>query len=305
MSKRAYISRYLLILKKLSTQSYVSYEELKAYLSYQFELLQLQDDTIYLGFSKRTLQRDIREIQTIFGIDIAYSREYKGYYIREDKTEKASFQRLLETFHLFTSLQVSKDIDSFVFLDNRKAKGTEHILGILHAIQNEVKLQFTYHKFWEEQSSERSLNPYAIKEFKNRWYVIGKDNGDNLVKTFGLDRISDLEITSQAFKKSEDYDVKEAYQNNFGILSNEEKPEKVILSFTPVQGKYVKSLPLHSSQQVIAESSAAIQIQLQVRITYDLLMEIISYGKEVKVLAPESLIEQVKQAHAAALKQYE
>ena len=73
MSKRGYISRYLLILKKLKAKPYSTYEELQGYIENQFDYLQMQDDTLNIGFSKRTLQRDIREIRNTFGIDIEYS----------------------------------------------------------------------------------------------------------------------------------------------------------------------------------------------------------------------------------------
>lgn len=77
MSKRGYISRYLLILKKLKVKPYSTYEELKNYIENQFEYIQMQDDTLNIGFSKRTLQRDIKEIRNVFGIDIEYSKPNK------------------------------------------------------------------------------------------------------------------------------------------------------------------------------------------------------------------------------------
>jgi len=81
MSKRGYISRYLLILKKLKVKPYSSYEELLHYIDTQLEYLQMQDDTLSVGFSKRTLQRDIKEIRNLFGVDVAFSMPRKGYYI--------------------------------------------------------------------------------------------------------------------------------------------------------------------------------------------------------------------------------
>jgi N-dimethylarginine dimethylaminohydrolase len=72
MSKRGYISRYLLIIKKLKVKTYSTYEDLQAYIDRQFDYLQMQDDNLHIGFSKRTFQRDIREIRNIFGIDIEY-----------------------------------------------------------------------------------------------------------------------------------------------------------------------------------------------------------------------------------------
>jgi N-dimethylarginine dimethylaminohydrolase len=73
MSKRGYISRYLLILKKLKVKPFSTYEELQAYIENQFDYLQMQDENLQIGFSKRTFQRDIKEISNVFGIDIVYN----------------------------------------------------------------------------------------------------------------------------------------------------------------------------------------------------------------------------------------
>jgi predicted DNA-binding transcriptional regulator YafY len=91
MSKRGYISRYLLILKKLKVKPYSTYEELQAYIENQFDYLQMQDDTLNIGFSKRTLQRDIKEIRNVFGIDIEFSKSKKGYFISQNENENMNF----------------------------------------------------------------------------------------------------------------------------------------------------------------------------------------------------------------------
>jgi predicted DNA-binding transcriptional regulator YafY len=101
MSKRGYISRYLLILKKLKAKPYASYAELQAYMENQFDYLQMQDDTLHVGFSKRTLQRDIREIRNIFGFDIEFSKSQKGYFISQNEHENKNFERVMEAFDLF------------------------------------------------------------------------------------------------------------------------------------------------------------------------------------------------------------
>ena len=87
MSKRGYISRYSLILKKLKVKPFSSFEELQSYFDNQVDYLQMQDDTLSIGFSKRTFQRDLKEIRNIFGIDIEFSKSQKGYFISQNETE--------------------------------------------------------------------------------------------------------------------------------------------------------------------------------------------------------------------------
>src|ERR1035441_6265732 len=113
MSKRGYISRYLLILKKLKSKPFSTYEELQGYIENQFEYLQMQDDTLNIGFSKRTLQRDIREIRNIFGLDIEYSKSAKGYFISQSAMENMNFQRMMEAFDMFNSLNLAQDLGPF------------------------------------------------------------------------------------------------------------------------------------------------------------------------------------------------
>ena len=126
MSKRGYISRYMFILKKLKVKPYSTYEGLHAYIENQFDYLQMQDDTLNIGFSKRTLQRDIKEIRNVFGIDIEYSKSQKGYFISQNENENMNFQRMMEAFDMFNSLNLAQDLTPFIHLEKRRPQGTEN-----------------------------------------------------------------------------------------------------------------------------------------------------------------------------------
>lgn len=305
MSKRGYISRYLLILKKLKVKPYSTYEELQAYIENQFDYLQMQDDNLQIGFSKRTLQRDIKEIRNIFGIDIEFSKSNTGYFISQNETENMNFQRMMEAFDMFNSLNLAQDLTPFIHLEKRRPQGTEHLYGLLHAIKNKLQIKFTYQKFWEEELSRRLVEPYALKEFKNRWYIMAKDSKDNNIKSFALDRLTNLEITNQSYQYPDNYSIEQSYRYCFGIISpNDEKPQDIILSFEPFQGKYIKTLPLHSTQQVLVDNDQEMKIKLKLCLTHDLLMELLSYGDNMKVIEPKSLVDQIKQAHEKAYRQY-
>lgn len=305
MSKRGYISRYLLILKKLKVKPYSTYEELQAYIENQFDYLQMQDDNLQVGFSKRTLQRDIKEIRNVFGIDIEYSKSQKGYFISQNENENMNFQRMMEAFDMFNSLNLAQDLTPFIHLEKRRPQGTENLYGLLHAIKNRLQIKFTYQKFWEEELSQRLVEPYALKEFKNRWYIMAKDSKDNNIKSFALDRLTNLEITSQSFQYPDNYSIEQSYRYCFGIISpNEEEPQDIILSFDPFQGKYIKTLPLHDTQQVLVDNDVEMKIKLKLCLTHDLVMELLSFGDNMKVIEPKSLADQIKQAHEKAYRQY-
>ena len=305
MSKRGYISRYLLILKKLKIKPYSTYEELQTYIENQFDYLQMQDDNLQIGFSKRTLQRDINEIRNVFGIDIEYSKSQKGYFISQNENENMNFQRMMEAFDMFNSLNLAQNLTPFIHLEKRRPQGTENLYGLLHAIKNRLQIKFTYQKFWEEELSQRLVEPYALKEFKNRWYIMAKDSKDNNIKSFALDRLTNLEITNLNYQYPDNYSIEQSYRYCFGIISpNDEEPQDIILSFDPFQGKYIKTLPLHDTQQVLVDNDEEMKIKLKLCLTHDLVMELLSFGDNMKVIEPKSLADQIKQAHKKAYRQY-
>lgn len=306
MSKRGYISRYLLILKKVKSKSYCSFEEIQEYIERQVDFLQMQDDSLMVGFSKRTFQRDLKEIRNNFGIDIEFSRIMKGYFIVQNDSESMNFQRMLEAFDLFNSLNVSEDLKPYIHLEQRVPLGTENLFGLLNAIKNHFQIEFSHKKYWEDKTKTRKVEPYALKEFKNRWYLVARDLVDNSIKTFGLDRLTELHITKTKFIYPNNFDVEEHYRFFFGIISpNELLPEEIILSFDPDQGRFVKSLPLHSTQEIVLENEVEFRIKLKICITRDFVMELLSFGDTVKVIQPSSLKARIIEIYKNALFQYD
>ena len=306
MSKRGYISRYMLILQKLKLKPYSSYQELQQYIEYRFQYLQMQDDTLDIGFSLRTLQRDKKEIRNIFGIDVVFSKQRKGYYIVQNERENMNFQRMMEAFDLFNSLNLAQDLTPFIHLEKRRPQGTENLYGLLRAIKNKLEITFEYQTFWHENAIEKSVAPYALKEFKNRWYILAKDNKDNTIKTFALDRLTNLEITNKKFIFPGNYNVEEHFRYCFGIIGpNDNIPQEIILSFDPHQGKYIKTLPLHGSQEILESGKDEVKIKLTLFITLDFIMELLSHGDKVKVLKPESLANEIKAVYQKAFEQYQ
>jgi predicted DNA-binding transcriptional regulator YafY len=294
MSKRGYILRYMMLIKRLKGKPFSTFEDLEHYVTRQLANLHMQDDTLIMGFSKRTLQRDIREIRTLFGIDITYDTSRKGYYINSTEYESSGFQRMIEAFDIFNSLNMTRDLASLVSVEPRRPAGTENMYGLLHAIKNNLQIKFFYRKFWNDEVKLRTVEPHLLKEFRNRWYVITMEPKGDAIKTFALDRMSDLEITSTKFYKNTKVNIDDVFQHSFGIITGDgEKPQKIILSFDPFQGKYIKSLPLHISQKILIDNDDELRVLLELHLTHDLLMEIRSFGEDVEVIEPASLKKQV------------
>jgi proteasome accessory factor B len=302
MPKDTYLYRYSLILKRLE-RSPASYKQIKEYLERESDIKGKN-----YSISLRSLQRDIKDIYEQLGIEITNERKGdKRYFIksRPDTTEHS--QRLLEAFQIFNAIKASKEYAESIFLETRKPDGLEHFYGLLHAIKNNKIIKLAYRKFYSDEITERKLFPLALKEAKNRWYLIAEDTKDSQVKTFGLDRISDLEITKLGFLKKANVNYNDLFKYSFGIINPvDQKPEKVKLSFSFTQGQYIKSFPLHKSQAILNESKEndEVIIELFIQITDDFVMELLSYGPDVEVLSPKSLRKEIKKNLLNTLQYY-
>lgn len=114
-----------------------------------------------------------------------------------------------------------------------------------------------------------------------------------------------LAITNQTYQYPDNYSIEQSYRYGLGIISpNDEEPQEIILSFDPFQGKYIKSLPLHDTQQVLVDNDLVMKIKLKLCLTHNLVMELLSFGDNMKVIEPKSLADQIKQAHEKAYRQY-
>lgn len=299
MSKRESIARYQLIVNKVR-RTPCTFEDLQSYLAYESELQEYN-----FVVSKRTFQRDLEDIRSLFGIDIQYNPSRRVYYIdSEDRTE--ANERILEAFNTFQALNLSDRISEHIHFEKRRPQGTENLYGLLHAIKNCLRIEFTYLKFWEDEPTRRTVEPYALKEFQNRWYVLSSDMSDGRMKTFALDRLSELEITRTRFQRPATFNVNDYFRHSFGIITpyKPTPPKDVVLRFSAFQGKYIKTLPLHASQETLIDNDDELRIKLHLHITHDLIMEILSHGLDVEVIAPESLRKKVREMLRQALGQY-
>ncbi len=288
MSKLIYFKRYLYVIDRLRSRP-CSFNELQ-----ENVMRKLENDDIDTTFEYaiRTFERDKKDIATLFGIDIHYNRKDKTYAIDEAEIEDQSVTRMIDAFSIHHALQEGNKLSPSVFLEKRKSLGTDLIHGIIHAIQNRLILQFTHQKHWEDFSTQREVYPIAIKESQQRWYLVSLEKSTQTVKTFGLDRISNLKITDTKFKPFA-FNVEKEFRNTFGVL-RDSPAEKVTLQFSKMQGEYIKTFPLHESQLIKVETEDFITFEMYICLTHDFIMELLKYGSNVKVISPISLQNEIK-----------
>ena len=291
-------------------------------------LTDFEDDLAHSGeyaevkhFSKRTLQRDIKDIREIYHIDIQYNKSIKKYEIVEDNDLYA--QNLFEAFDVFRALQNHGNLSKLIAFDHRYPKdtphpaGTQHLSTLLQAIKQKKQLQLHYYKFWGSKEVQiRTIEPYLLKESQRRWYVLALDVDKKLIRVFGLDRIRAIEDRGMKRMQLPPREIERFFDNSFGVWVDNDrtKAEKVILSFKKQEGdsffipnpaEYLRAMPLHRSQVFIKDTQEEIILSLKVKITPDFVKEILSYGAYVRVIEPQHLADRIKTEIKNALQLYD
>lgn len=295
MSKLESLSRQIYAINFLIARP-ATLKEVMEHLAMKEEL----DDRSYV-VSQRTFERDVKEINELFGFDIKFNRKFKKYQINNSYNDVAG-RRILEAFDMLNALNHSNKVSDYILFEQRKPQGTEHLNTILACIGSRKLIGFGYQKFWDDEVSLRVVEPYAIREFKSRWYLVAKDLKDNVIKTFGLDRLQNPEQKSKSFTYPDADVLKNKFNHCFGVITPDKgKPDEIELLFSLLQAKYIKTLPLHHSQEIVKDDEDGLIVKLKLYNTIDLRMEILSYGKEVKVLKPKKLANEIEKMHREAL----
>lgn len=298
MSHQATIHRYTLIIEKIR-KGYPSLHELQDFLEkHDFEV------------STRTLQRDIEQIRFEFGLGIKYNTTRKGYYLDTDQNlDMDAFFRFLEmvtTAHLLTeTLQEGKEALHYIsFEAEGSLKGIENLKLLLFAIKKKRKVAFMHHSYTTGNKTGYQIAPYLLKEYQNRWYVLGMAESVNDIRTFGLDRMEQVEVLPDIFTLPKKQNIKDLFRHVVGLTYSLQEPEEIQLSFTALQGQYIKSLPLHHSQKIMLETKTELQVSIYVVPNYELIQKILMLGSQVKVLKPIKLAQDIKTILQQTLNQY-
>lgn len=303
MKKDFYLTRYALIIKKLEN-SPSTYPQIESYLLNSFEF----QDAAITSYSIRTLQRDIREISNLFNLSIHNKKKKDNRYYIESRPilEVDEYnQKLLESFQVSNALNIHPDFSEHVFFDPRKPTGVNHFYDLFFAIRNKRIVTFEHFNYKNKMTTARKVHPVALKESKDRWYLIAVDTKDDTLKSFGLDRINFLQVENNKYREKYQFNLKDHFKNAFGVMNLiEQSPEKIVLKCSKTQGEYIKSFPLHQSQKEVRETDNEIFFEFFLHPTYDFLQEILSYGKEAIVLEPKKLVEQIKEQLSKALSNY-
>ena len=155
------------------------------------------------------------------------------------------------------------------------------------------ELRISYRKYTSTETGQYTIHPYAVKEAGRRWYLIGYCVEREGLRVYGLDRVLDITETGRTFRMDKDFDVDEMFASSFGIYLPE-GPGKTITFRTGMKdASYLRDLPMHKSQEEIANDGNSVTFSIFVCPDKAMIMEFCKFGSRIEVLSPESVRKEV------------
>ncbi|WP_338733462.1 helix-turn-helix transcriptional regulator [Mangrovimonas cancribranchiae] len=254
------------------------------------------------NISSRTLERDFEKIKADFGIELTYSKNNNGYYIDEEKSVKVeSFFRFLELVSLADVFadglkNNNKTLEYVQFDDSSHLKGIDNLETILMAIKQERDLEFTHYSFHYNTYKQKIVTPIIIKEYINRWYLVGVPKGENDIRTFGIERITNINLGElSVINRSSYVQQTHRFEKIIGLMYSNKSPEHIVLKVTHLHLKYLESLPLHPSQKTLPHPDDGFAVVTYNLVpNYEFIIEILKMSIETEVLEPQWLRDRIK-----------
>lgn len=193
------------------------------------------------------------------------------------------------------------------FDECRYLKGKEHFATLLSAVCNRRVLAIDYKSFQRGSVKQVILHPYFIKEYNNRWFLLGREHGFDSISHLAFDRIENIEpVTGVTYIDNTEHDFNDGYFSDIiGVTKHLKlEPQKIRLRVTRSLYPYIQTKPLHETQKLKASGPDGYEIEIEVRPNYELEQLILSYGDGMTVLAPTSLREKIQARIANSLENY-
>ncbi len=219
-----------------------------------------------------------------------------NYYIAnpEDIDEDELKKWMLDSFAVGNIIGENLSLKDRIIVD-QVPSGRYHLTTILEAMKENKVLNITYRAFQYSKAYSFAVEPYCLKLFENRWYMLGHNIGRGYIRQYSLDRIDSVETTGATFKMPKNFNASEYFSNYFGIVTDGRvKPTRIVLRANADQTPYLKSLPLHYSQKLIEDNGKYADFELYLAPTYDFIMKLLHIGAKIEVITPCELRQQMK-----------
>ena len=238
---------------------------------------------------KTTFFRYVQDIERMFGLRIVCNRNTGCYHIKGDGSTDGMRAWILDSFAVNNLLSEGKDLKDRIMFEEIPS-GHEYLTTIISAMKDNTVLRMEYQKFRSAESDHYHIEPYCLKAFHQRWYLYCRRVEDGQFRTYALDRIHSLEETDKTFRIPKQFNPAAVYYNAFGVTAGSDyKVEDVRIRLYNGEGKYIESLPLHHSQQIVARTDEYSEFTFRLFVTPDFKIELKKYIPYIEILAPLSL----------------
>jgi hypothetical protein len=246
---------------------------------------------------ERTFHRHKDAIKELFDINIVCDRSGGRVYRIENQEdiERGGVRSwLLNTFAVNNLINESHHLKQRILFEEIPS-GQRFLTAIIEAMRDGVTVMVSHQSFWAERPTTFELEPWCVKVHRQRWYVLGLST-DGKVRVYGLDRMKMVEPTQTKFHLPKDFDADAYFNDVIGIiLGGGEMVETVEIRAKDNQQRYLRSLPLHHSQEEKIVDDYTSIFTFRLKPTFDFRQELLKYGAAVEVLKPKWLRDEMKE----------
>lgn len=255
-----------------------------------------------IELSRTTFNRHRAAVEDIFGILIDCDSQYRYYIGNPEVLREESVQNwMLSTITVSNIVSEARGLHDRILLENIPSEG-EHLQMVVEAMRRNVRITVSYRRYGSQDEAEWTVDPYCVKLFRRRWYLLGKfPDGDFIMLSF--DRITHLSLTNKSFVLPKDFDAQTWFSNYFGVMVAEDTPvERIVLRAYGNERYALRDLPLHNSQKLLEEGKDYVDFELRLHTTSDFFAQILSRGRWVKIISPDHIAQKIRQQHLEAIK---
>ena len=255
---------------------------------------------------ERTFHNWKNAIQDLFQIIIACDRARgRAYYIENKDDLKHDDVRawMLNTLAVNTLMSDSQDLKRQILFE-KIPSGQLFLAPIIEAMRDKVVLKMTYQSFSKSHPSTFTVKPYCVKVYRQRWYMLGKSEVSEL-RMYSLDRIAELQPTEKHYRLPANFDAETYFAHLVGVSDINRKPTVVTIRVNSEQAPYIRSLPIHDSQQETERNEEYSVFKYCVVLNYEFMQELRAHGSTLQVLEPKKLAYKMKKDSMKVTKLYE
>lgn len=256
------------------------------------------------ALSRRTFYNYRDMVEQLFNLRIECDQSTYEYFIAEDSTQRESIANwMLNSLSMNRLLTDSHEVADRIFVEDVPS-AREYLGIIIDAIKQNNLVRLSYHSYTRVLPALVTIEPYFVRLFKQRWYLVGRVPAEGRVKTYALDRMKDVTALNDTFIPDPTFDAATYFKDSYGIVVTRSDVKKVVLKVDSHQAKYFAALPLHHSQYQTVSDGYSL-FTLWIRITDDFIEELLSHGSRVTVLEPAELRARMKRELSDALANYD